>query len=175
LTAEQSAIFRSPTTGGKPVRSERERSSQPGFPPADAPGARRFRLTSLPFGRETCPSQLLNGREKWRGCALRERRAEDGATSTIACDRSRCPVLRFPAVVRRRPGPRYALELPVRPSVFPLCASVSLWFAGWSGGLCALGVFAVQNGCVCGLGVLGALVVKCAGDGACLVRQQRTE
>jgi hypothetical protein len=49
---------------------------------------------------------------------------------------------------------------------------LSLWFAGWSGGLCALGVFAVQNWCVCGLGVL---VVNSVGDGICLARQQRTE
>ena len=47
LTAETSAIWRSPTTGWKHVSSERERSSQPCFPPADAPGARRFRLTFL--------------------------------------------------------------------------------------------------------------------------------
>ena len=51
LTAEQPAIRRSPPAGGKPVSSGRKRPSQPVFPPADTPGARRFRLASLLFGR----------------------------------------------------------------------------------------------------------------------------
>ena len=62
--AEQSAIYRSPPAGGKPVCSERERSSQPDFQPAAAPRARRFRLTSQ-IGRDPGSSLPLNREEKW--------------------------------------------------------------------------------------------------------------
>jgi len=67
--------------GGKPVCSERERSSQPFIPPADAPGARRFRLAPLLFlmGGAVHPP---TGDEEWRG--LRSSRAQ--AAGTGHCD-----------------------------------------------------------------------------------------
>lgn len=48
LTAERQAIG-SPVAGEKSVYSERERSSQPAFSPADLPGARRFCLLFVLF------------------------------------------------------------------------------------------------------------------------------
>ena len=136
LTAEQSAICRSPA-GEKQVCSERERSSQPCFPPADAPGARRFRLTSPRPGRGIRPKS--KSRREWRGLRF-ERRPLGHTPVTIAGDRNWSMSQRSPAVVRRRPGPRYVLESRMRPSAF-ICV-----ICGFSvGGLCALCVFTVQK------------------------------
>ena len=59
--------------GGKLDCSERERSSQPCCPPDDAPGARRFRLAPLLFGRGGAVHSPT-GAEEWRG--LRSSRAQ---------------------------------------------------------------------------------------------------
>jgi hypothetical protein len=50
VPAEQAAIWRSPPAGEKHVSFERKRSSPPRFPPADAPGAHRFRLAPTENG-----------------------------------------------------------------------------------------------------------------------------
>ncbi len=77
-------------------------------------GARRFPLPSFDSWKKWhCASN-----NKDRGVArpaLPERRPVDGMTMTIACDRNRHPINRFPAVVRR-PGPRHVLECCGRPS-----------------------------------------------------------
>ena len=116
LTAETSAIWRSPPTGGKPVNSGRKRPSLPCFPPADAPGARRFRLFFLFFWRGGAIHRTTGEEGSGEACALRERRPLGRATATNACVRSGDPVQRSPAVVRRWLGPRHVLGSRERPS-----------------------------------------------------------
>jgi len=101
--------------GGKPVCSERERSSQPCCPPDDAPGARRFRLPRSCLERMV-PSIHHQKMRSGEGCARFEHSPEDGETATNAGIRSRCPVLQSPAVVRRRPGSRHVLKSREPPS-----------------------------------------------------------
>ncbi len=180
LTAELPAIIRSPATAEKPVCSERKRSSQPGFTPADAPGARRFRLPSSLFGGTRVPSKIKG--EYVARAALPERRPEDRAALTIACDRRRYPVLRLPAVVRR-PGPRRVLGSRIQPSVF-IC--VICGFSGLVGDLGALGVLVVKPGKVLfrrivegasagGSGAGGAAEAVAAGDDSPALEKSRIE
>ena len=113
LTAEQSAIRRSSTAGGTNVPSKRERLLRPNVPPADAPAAHRFRLSSCgKWG--VVPNCEIEG--EWRGLRSAERRLLDRASATGACVRSGCPIQRSPAVVRRRLGPRHVPEFRKRPS-----------------------------------------------------------
>ena len=152
MPAEQPAIRRSPTTGGKHVVFGRKRPSPPCFPPADALGARRFRLSSVDEGRVRI--SVVELRKEAR-LALGERRPEDRVTSTITCDRRLCPVLRLPAVVRR-PGPRrcrilVACSLRLESICVHLC---DLWaLSSWVGWLCA---FATWRLCVKDRDLLGA-------------------
>ena len=141
FTAEQPAIERSPTAGEKLGISGRKRSSLPCFPPAAAPEARRFRLSSLLFGKEVYPSQSLNGEGKWRGLRSSDRRPLCRATATIACDRSGSPAQRSPAVFRR-PGSRHALNP-----------------RGLSASICVICGFSVSGGRLCDFFVSSCLCV----------------
>jgi len=145
MTANTPAISRSPATGDKPGCTERKRSSQTGFPPDDAPRARRFRLALLLFGREKRsiqPQEMRSGEV----CALRERRPLYRVNVTNACVRSGDPIQRFSAAVWR-PRPRSAMESRERPSVFICVICGHFWVFGralrswrlcgskWTGGL----------------------------------------
>ena len=112
LTAETSAISRSPTTGGKPVVSGRKRPSSPCFPPVDVPGARRFRLPFLLIGR---------------GGAIHPTTGRGVARPALY----ESTVLRFPAV-GRQPGPRHGTGSPC-PSSVPLRLRASALRKGLGG------------------------------------------
>ena len=74
-----------------------------------------------------------DGERSGEACALQSAGWRAGATLTIVRDRSRCPVLRFPAV-GRRPGPRRGTNFPCRLSApLRLCVENE-----WVGGLVPL-------------------------------------
>ena len=129
-------------TGGKPVRSERERSSQPAFSPDDAPGARRFRLTS-------------NGHRASDNNSGRE------ARSALFESAGRCAGswrrMRAFGAIARFSGPRPSFDdgrdlagAEARVEFLGAPDNIwvhlgDLWANGVVGGLCVLCVFAVEN------------------------------
>ena len=98
VTAERSAICRSPPTGGKQVVSGRKRPSSPCFPPADAHGARRFRLLFLMIRRDSALPSFTED-DEWRW--LRSPRAQ-AAGPWHRAGRLRPKRLSGPAVPGRR-------------------------------------------------------------------------
>ena len=119
LTAEPPAIVRSPATGRKSAGSGCEHPSPSDFPPADAPGARRFRLPPIRGKGGTPPNHKMKGRSG-EACALGARAGGWGTDD----DRLRSESAPCPPVPGRRPtagtSPRDELWAPALP---PLCES----------------------------------------------------
>ena len=161
MTAEPSTIWRSPPTGGQHVSSGRKRPSLAHFPPADAPGARRFRLTLLLFEQGGAVHPATED-EEWRGLRSAERRPLDRDTATNARIRSGCPAQRSPAVIRR-PEPRHVLESPTRPSASICVICGFLRWVGRSVFICVICGQIAMGGWLCALSV-SLCLCGCSGD-----------
>jgi len=112
---------------------------------------RRARGASVPhclifFLEGQVPSIHYQGMRSGEACSRLECGPEDGETGTNARIRSRCPVLRSPAVVRRRQGPRHVFKSRERPSASSALSALSALSAVRLRWLCALSV----SLCLCG-------------------------